>query len=665
MKAFLFFIINSLFITRLYCQQDLPAYGKIDKSDLLLTECPFDSSSAAYKLLDYGKVWFAKSEIATNIQRIVNGRIRLKIVTERRVRIKILKAKALGLADISIPFFAADEELKKVEGCTYNLDTDGNLTVLNISQNDIYKRKSPAGGNELVMLLPGVKVGSVIEYKYTLHTEDEAYIRDWYFQDEIPTRVSYYNISLPQTYDFSEETYLRQPAVVRQKTENEFFGSGQFSMNVPVLKKTIIVENIPAMTAEPYMGSAKDYLQRILYHRVPEPDAETQEGGSNALWRQLAGVYEKNFDIAKQLAVSIPHTDELIAVLQKEKDTVVIIQSLCKFINSNISMNDNMDIFSLQDLRSVWDKRSGSNTGINMILINLLRKAGIMAYPLLSSTVENGTVLPEMVSYRQFNLLLTYIPADSGFYVINATDKMQHPGLIPHEVLTAKGLIIDGEKSKLIDLRDVKQRYGQMTSVLLLMEKDGTAKGEVIINSSGYARYGRVESWKSDPKKFEEKFLHPANSALVIDSVQVNNEANDKLPFEQTAWFNMKLNKSGSYYYVNANLFTGLFENPFKASQRVSAVNFRYPQHYDIYFSMTLPDGFIFEALPGNKTMMMGDKSITFSRQLSAAVKLLNLKISIDFKQAVYPAGDYPALQEYCKKMFNLLAEQILIKKVQ
>jgi Domain of Unknown Function with PDB structure (DUF3857) len=664
MKAFLLFTITSLFSGTVFCQQELPAYGKIDKKELLLTECPFDSSAAAYKLLDYGKVWFAKSEIVSNVERLVNGRIRLKIITERRVRIKILKTSALNLANITIPYYTDDEELRQADASTYNLDDNGNIQVLNISKNDIYKRKSPSGNTELVMVLPGVKAGSVIEYKYTIHTEDESYIRDWYFQDDIPTRISYYNISLPQAFPFSEETYFRQQAIIKQKTGRAFFGAGNFSMDLPVLEKTVVMENIPAMTTEPYMGAAVDYLQRIMYHRVPESDSETKEPDNITLWRKFAEMYEKNLDIAKQLTVSIPNTAGLVERLQKEKDTAVIIRSLCDFISSNISWNQKMGIFSSPDPRAAWDKRSGSSADINIILINLLRKTGIMACPLLTSTVDHGRVLPEMVSYRQFNILLTYIPADSGFYVIDATDKVQHPGLIPGEVLTARGLVVDGEKSFLADLSDTKERYAQLTSVLLMMEKDGTAKGQAIISSSGYARAERVESWQRDPKKFEEKFLHPANTALVIDSVHVNNEANGKLPFEQTAWFGMKLNKSGTYYYVTTNLFAGLTENPFLAGNRLSPVNFRHLQQYDMYFSISLPDGFVFDALPKNTTMTTADKSIIFSRQLSATGNLLNLKITLNFKQAVYPADQYPAFQEYYKKMFNLLAEQIVIKKV-
>jgi Domain of Unknown Function with PDB structure (DUF3857) len=664
MKALLFFVLSSQFIHSIYCQEALPESSATMKSDLLLTECAFDSSSAAYKLLDYGKVWFEKSEIASNVQRMFNGRIRLKTVTERKVRIKILKAKALNLANIIIPYFADDEKLKEVDGCTYNLDENGNVIISRVGITDVYRRKSPSGSNELVMLLPAVKVGSVIEYKYTLHAEDEGYVRDWYFQDEIPTRVSYYNISLPQVYDFAEETFLRQPADIEQKTEQGFYGSGQFSMKVPVLKKTIIVKNIPALNIEPYMSSANDYLQRILYHRMPEPDTDSNEPGSIALWRELAVIYEKRMDLSKQLSVPVPQTQALIPAMQKEKDTSVIIQAFCSFINSKIGLNKEVNIFSLENMHSVWEKRKGSQAEINIMLINLLRKANIMAYPMLSSTVENGAVLPEVASYRQFNILLTCIPADSGFYIINAADKLQHISLTPYEVLTSTGLLIDGANSRLIDLQDVKQPYRQMTSVYLAVQKDGTAAGQAIISSGGYARAERLGIWEKDPKKSGEQFLNYANATLTVDSLKVSNEADDRKSFDQTAWFNMKLSNSGNYYYVSTNLFTGLSENPFNASQRLSAVNFRYLQHYDIYLSIALPEGFVFEDLPENKTIMMSDKSIIFSRQLSASVNLLNIKMQLDFSKAVYPASEYDALRDYYKKMYNLLAEQVVIKKV-
>ena len=44
--------------TTIFAQKDLPAFGKIDKTRPLSTECEFDKDAVAYKLLDYGDVQY-------------------------------------------------------------------------------------------------------------------------------------------------------------------------------------------------------------------------------------------------------------------------------------------------------------------------------------------------------------------------------------------------------------------------------------------------------------------------------------------------------------------------------------------------------------------------------------------------------------------------------
>ena len=75
-----------------FAQKEFPGFGKIDKADLVMSECEFDKGAVAYKLLDYANV------------RYVQGNVFFKIQTDRRVRIKILKDKGLDNANIKIKF---------------------------------------------------------------------------------------------------------------------------------------------------------------------------------------------------------------------------------------------------------------------------------------------------------------------------------------------------------------------------------------------------------------------------------------------------------------------------------------------------------------------------------------------------------------------------------
>ena len=82
-----------------------------------------------------------------------------------------------------------------------------------------------------------------------------------------------------------------------------------------------------------------------------------------------------------------------------------------------------------------------------------------------------------------------------------------------------------------------------------------------------------------------------------------------------------------------------------------------------IFGSYSIPQGYIFETLPENLSMVMPDNSIVFNRSLQAEDNLLNVRITVSFKRSFYPAMSYPAFAAFYKKLFSRLNEQIVIKR--
>ena len=175
-----------------FAQKGLPEFGKIDKEDLQMKECDIDKDAVAYKLIDYGDVSYQ------------TGRDVFKIVTERRIRIKILKDKGLDYANIKIQFYSKNnvEDISNIAGYTYNLDDAGNIITTKLDKASIFKKPLDNQFSEVVFTMPGVKAGSVIEYKFKDAEETFSHLDDWYFQDEIPTRISIYKISIPEMFRF-------------------------------------------------------------------------------------------------------------------------------------------------------------------------------------------------------------------------------------------------------------------------------------------------------------------------------------------------------------------------------------------------------------------------------------------------------------------------------
>jgi hypothetical protein len=181
LSLFTVLVINSLY---LFAQKELPAFGTIDKADLSMKECEFDKDAEAYKLLSYGDVRY-----------VMTGED-FAIKTERRARVKILKDKGLEQANIKIQYYskARFEDVSSITAYTYNLDDAGEIVKTKLEKSSIYNKALNNRVSEISFTMPNVKVGSVIEYRYTDTKKSIASLDDWYFQDDVPTRISMYRI---------------------------------------------------------------------------------------------------------------------------------------------------------------------------------------------------------------------------------------------------------------------------------------------------------------------------------------------------------------------------------------------------------------------------------------------------------------------------------------
>ena len=66
--------------------------------------------------------------------------------------------------------------------------------------------------------------------------------------------------------------------------------------------------------------------------------------------------------------------------------------------------------FYAGDIADAWNERSGNSADINLIILNLLRKAGIPCSPILVSTRNNGQVDEKFLSLSQFNGIDVLVP---------------------------------------------------------------------------------------------------------------------------------------------------------------------------------------------------------------------------------------------------------------
>ena len=641
-----------LFFSVTFAQKGFPKFGDIDKADLQMKECEYDKDAEAYKLFDYGSVEYRVGGDDINIQ------------TDRRTRIKILKEKGLDDANIKINFYSHNnyEKIYDISGVTYNLDNSGNIVKTKLEKSSVFIKKLNNRYSQVSFSMPDVKVGSVIEFKFKDTKKTLSNLDDWMFQDDIPTRVSMYEIHIPGIFRFATQVLSYQKVEHNSKNITEILNYHGSVISDQSEARTYLLKNVPALRDEPFMGAEKDYLQRIVFqlNSIVYGNGEIEEVMSN--WPKLTKKLLDDDDFGIQLKKNLPHTSSLDDSLKKVTDDYKKMVLIHDYVRENMNWNGIESIYSDNGIKSAWDKKSGNNSELNFILISLLRDAGLRAYPLLVSTKDNGMVNTIYPFLEQFNNTMTCVMIGNDRYILNAADRYNPANLIPYDVLNNQAFVVDEGIGGWITLSNENDKGKNLVSVFANITPDALMKGSATVYSYGYSKNPRVKEWKENRSSFDDYFTK-SYTAIKVKNIQVENEENDSLPLEQKLDFSLPLNSSGDYKYFTLNLFQGLEKNPFIADKRSTDIEFNYPKSYTIIGKINIPEGYQFEELPKNIKMIMPDTSIVMQRLLQPGDGAIDFKITLDFKRSYYTADTYPIFHEFYKQLFNTLNEQIVIKK--
>jgi hypothetical protein len=616
----------------------------VEKADLEMKECDFDKNAEAMVLFDKGQLDY-----------ILGSGIDL----ERHVRIKILNDKGKDRADIHLSYinWKNDEGIKDITAQVYNLDPSGNIVVTKLDKKQIFEKQINKREAEKIFTLPDVKPGTIIEYKYK-HTN--IGMMNWYFQRSIPVKYSEFTFDFPNEVDISFLPKCYMP--YEQRTDNAGNRTVRF----------FSMSNVPALRDEPFILNEDDYMQKIETKTIAYENSRGLRQSIIVNWLQVIRFLMEDEDFGLQIKKEIPRTADLDAQLKNIRDPYRRMKVIYEYVKKNMEWNGSPGIWALEGVKAAWKDKKGTAGEINLILINLLKDAGLNVKPILVSTHDNGLVnsvdagTEWRPGFYQFNKVLAWVTIGDNIYVLDGTEKETPANLIPMDVVATEGLVI--EKIETLEwgwetLWKNNLEYRNAVFLQAEITADGKLTGDASIASYDYARLSKISTARKGKKEFTEEYFSSNNPGITIDSVTLENIDKDSLPLLQKIHFNEQLSASGNYQYFSVNLFTGLEENPFVADERISDVFFGILQNHSIIGNISIPDGYEFDELPKNIKMIMPDTSIIVTRASRAVEKMLTFRINLEFKKPYYSAEEYEGFKEFYKKLFDLLNEQFVIKK--
>jgi hypothetical protein len=648
--------------------QDQP-YGKVDIADLQMTACDFEKDANAEVLLDVGKFYY--------------GEDLRSVIHEYHGRVKIFNANGNDKASIHISFESLNrfESIGSLEAETINL-VDGKAEVTKLDKKSFFTTVIDNANSEISFTFPNVKPGSILDYKYKKTINYDAYIPTWNFQSDIPVRYSELSVSIPEVFYFRSAPQVNLPLVkhttsvssdVLKVTSHTVSVGGtttsdQQSDSYPynINNEVWGMANVPSLHTDDYTSSFADNVQSMHFYLVSfrpiggaiSDYSDTWAKVGYALWKDPLFGDQLNRSIADEKGVlakaaSLSTNDEKIAFVF---DTV----------RNAMKWNGLDRWYTIDGPPKAWDHKSGNSTEINLIVNRLLHELNIDAFPMVVSTRSNGKANPYSTTERQFNRTVVYVPVDTAhYYVLDATGKYNVYNETPSELLNSFGLSLDRKKMTYDTLTLTrKEPVRQVVLINAEIKPGGKVEGTAQINDMSYDRISVVKRYKTDGEEKYIKYLQGGDNSLKISSIKFDNMAAETEPLTQNITFALDLAGSDeNYIYLNPNVLTPFKTNPFLSDSRATDIYFGYLRNYSINSVYKIPAGYKVDALPKSVNMAAPDRSIGFKRIVAEQDGSILVHFIIDIRKRSFGAAEYPGVHDFYKKMYELLNEQIVLKK--
>lgn len=632
-KIHLFFILI-IFSTKVTAQNyDL---GKVTIAELQEKKHAKDSTANAAIIFRKGSVYFED----------------LTTITKIKTKIKIYKKEGFEWANEEILHYSLGENVTINEAVTYNL-VDGKIEKTKLKTEGEFKQKVNKYFSFKKIALPNVREGSIIEYEYTIRSNNFGSLRDWYFQLSIPVNYSEFKVKIPHFLTFNKRTKgFIIPKISAEPTYNR------------ETSEVYKLENIPAMKEENFVNNINNYKSSISYELALVNIPGQYYKSFSTDWDVVTKIIYEDEYFGQELGKTSYFEDDLSPLLKGINTTEEKIEVVLNYVKSAVKWNKYSGYTCNDGVKKAYKDKIGNVAEINLMLTAMLRFAGLNANPVLVSTRDNGIAL--FPSRTAFNHVIAAVETSEGNILLDATEKHTTPNVLPINDLNWIGRLIrkDGSSTE-VNLMPTKLS-NEVTIMNYVVASDGSVSGKVRRQMNDYKALEfrkKVEDVNED--NYLEK-LENENGKIVINDYQRTNEKVLNLPVSETFSFSgANLTEIiGGKIYINPMLFYTNHENPFKQEAREYPIDFGFPFMSKYTISVLIPEGYKIESLPNAANFTTVDDLGSFRFMTSSNENSIQISIVSQMNTPIVTSDYYVMLKEYYKTLIDKQNEKIVLVKI-
>jgi hypothetical protein len=667
-KLLLTLIILILFSAIMNSQVVSRDFGVVSMDEINMQRYDKDPSADAVVLFDLGDTRFIDA-------RDYNYDVQFTRVK----RIKIFKQAGVKYAEIEIPFYISEkgdaEVVNIIEAFSYNLE-NGQVNRSSVDPSTIYTEKINDRWSQKKFVIPNVKPGSVIEYRFVLQSPFHFNLPSWRFQDFIPTMYSRYIARIIPFYSYAfimqgAKRFDSQSSVNDQeervwgtltKEHGNDVGEGVRFHDVV---NTFVLKDVPAFKDEAYITSPDDYMIKIDFQESMFTTPQGTKTEIISTWPKLVKELLKNDNFGKYMKAADKPAKKIIETELdlNGKNDADICKTVINYVKTGFKWNEYNSLYT-GSLRDFLKQKNGNPAEINLFLTAMLRAAGINASPVIISTRKNGRVNTNYPFLHYFNYVVVLINLGNQQFFADGSDFFTDYNRIPSKCINDKGLLISVSEDKPDEVSwvSLNQNYRSVDNKTVTMEIDpATLKisTRVALQAAENDAAWYKETFRNDTTRIKKHFTDQGLTA--VNKVSTLNFERNDLPYTIAVEGEAEAEQLNNSLIISPYLSFYPKENKLKQPVRTFPIDFIYANTESYLCRIAIPQGYKVLTLP--ETFLNDNDIARIKVNYTVTDNLITVESEYSFKKAVNPATDFSNIKSYFDVIVKKFNEQIILVK--
>lgn len=647
------------------CGQDFKV-GKL-KQDQFAIDSPLSLNEAAifikkerhseFKLNDWEEGWYAQKTVHNVI--------------------KINSSKGTDYGTVLIDLYkraGKEERVDKLEGYTYEL-INGKLEKTKLDKKSIFKTTLNDNFDRVSFALPNVKEGVIIEYSYQVYSPFWK-IDDLILQEDIPVIAYKAVVEIPEVFQFNTyyqgkyrcalETEVkrksfnfsyRQEGAYGTKTQNTRTANMAISQAVYAYTK----ENIPPLKEEPYTNNLENFRSSVIYELATAELTQGNKKNFTTSWEEVAKTLNNSDRFGKRLEKTNflkEEGDRFRESVPNQKERAYAIYD---YVKKNVAWNGKYRSRVEQPLKKAYDNKEGTSAEVNLILVALLREAGLDAHPVLSAT-KNYKV-PIFPTLEGFNNVIASISLNGKLLLLDATELNAKPGQLSENIRNWEGRLVrpDGSTQK-VSLFSPKHVQEQIM-VNITLDPDAYATGVFKERFRGDNEIAFRNQFSNKSIGEQKNYFKNSYNLEAIDTFELQSSLDKSAEVSFNFSAENIVEEINDKWYLKPLLFLSDEENPFKSKTRETPIDFKFPLIQRKIINIKIPANYTIENITKPIKFAMegdlGDYSLTVSQNKDVVQIMSILKLN----RTLFSPSEYETIRSFYTEMLEKQATPIVLKQ--